>query len=65
MCALLTFPVTIDAFPASVRLRRSKTLFDLQSGKIDLIVGTHKLLQKDSFTIFAHRRRGAALRRDA
>ena len=43
-----TFPVTIDVLsrfrtPAQIK----KTLFDLQSGKIDLIVGTHKLLQKD------------------
>ena len=30
-----------------IRDRIKKTLFDLQSGKIDLIVGTHKLLQKD------------------
>ena len=42
-----TFPVTIDVLsrfrtPAQIK----KTLFDLQSGKIDLIVGTHKLLQK-------------------
>ena len=43
-----TFPVTIDVLsrfrtPAQIK----KTLFDLQSGKIDLIVGTHKLLQKE------------------
>ena len=43
-----TFPVTIDVLsrfrtPAQIK----KTLFDLQSGKIDLIIGTHKLLQKD------------------
>ena len=43
-----SFPVTIDVLsrfrtPAQIK----KTLFDLQTGKIDLIVGTHKLLQKD------------------
>ena len=43
-----TFPVTIDVLsrfrtPAQIK----KTLFDLQSGKIDLIVGTHKLLQTE------------------
>ena len=42
-----TFPVTIDVLsrfrtPAQIK----KTMFDLETGKIDLIVGTHKLLQK-------------------
>ena len=42
-----SFPVTIDVLsrfrtPAQIK----KTLQELQSGKIDLIIGTHKLLQK-------------------
>ncbi len=43
-----SFPVTIDVlsrFRTPAQLK--KTLFDLSAGKIDLIVGTHKLLQKD------------------
>ena len=43
-----TFQSPSTCSPVSAPLRRDqKTLFDLQSGKIDLIVGTHKLLQKD------------------
>ena len=34
-------------FPLPYACADQKTLFDLQSGKIDLIVGTHKLPQKD------------------
>ncbi len=33
--------------PASARQQQKKTLYDLSAGKIDLIIGTHKLLQKD------------------
>lgn len=43
-----SFPVTIDVLSRfRTAAQQKKTLFDLQNGKIDLIIGTHKLLQKD------------------
>ena len=63
------YPVDIQVMsrfrsPAQMR----STLADLKSGKCDLVIGTHRLLQKD--VEFkrpgpAHRGRGAALRRFA
>ncbi len=42
------FPVTIDVLSRfRTAAQQKKTLFDLQTGKVDLIIGTHKLLQKD------------------
>lgn len=43
-----SFPVTIDVlsrFRTATQMK--KTLQELESGKIDLIIGTHKLLQKN------------------
>lgn len=42
-----SFPVTVDVLSRfRTAAQQKKTLFDLQSGRIDLIIGTHKLLQK-------------------
>ena len=42
-----SFPVTVDVLSRfRTPAQQKKTLFDLESGKIDLIIGTHKLLQK-------------------
>ena len=42
-----SFPVTVDVLSRfRTPAQQKKTLFDLQSGRIDLIIGTHKLLQK-------------------
>ena len=42
-----SFPVTIDVLSRfRTAQQQKKTLYDLQSGKVDLIIGTHKLLQK-------------------
>ncbi len=60
-----SFPVTIDVLSRfRTPNQQKKTLYDLRTGKIDLIIGTHKLLQKDiRFKDLG--RRGAALRRHA
>ena len=43
-----SFPVTIDVLSRfRTPNQQKKTLYDLRTGKIDLIIGTHKLLQKD------------------
>ena len=50
------------------RPSRSRSLADLAAGKVDIIVGTHRLLSKDVVVPRprpARRRRGAALRRRA
>ena len=42
-----SFPVTVDVLSRfRTPAQQKKTLFDLESGKLDLIIGTHKLLQK-------------------
>ena len=42
-----SFPVTIDVLSRfRTAQQQKKTLYDLSVGKIDLIIGTHKLLQK-------------------
>lgn len=42
-----SFPVTIDVLSRfRTAQQQKKTLYDLSAGKIDLIIGTHKLLQK-------------------
>ncbi len=42
-----TYPVTIDVLSRfRTPLQQKKTLSDLSAGKVDLIIGTHKLLQK-------------------
>ena len=41
------FPVNIDVLSRfRTTAQQKKTLFDLASGRVDLIIGTHKLLQK-------------------
>ena len=43
-----SFPVTIDVLSRfRTANQQKKTLMDLRSGRVDLIIGTHKLLQKD------------------
>ena len=43
-----SFPVTIDVLSRfRTAAQQKKTLTELASGKVDLIIGTHKLLQKD------------------
>ena len=43
-----TFPVTIDVLSRfRTAAQQKKTLQELSSGRIDLVIGTHKLLQKD------------------
>ena len=64
------FPVRIDMvsrFRIEGRSRRRRST-DLAAGKVDIIVGTHRLLSKDVAVPRsrpARRRRGAALRRRA
>ena len=42
-----SFPVTIDVLSRfRTPAQQKKTLFDLETGKLDLVIGTHKLLQK-------------------
>ncbi len=42
------FPVTVDVLSRfRTSAQQKKTLKDLQAGTVDLIIGTHKLLQKD------------------
>ena len=42
-----SFPVTIDVLSRfRTAQQQKKTLYDLSVGKVDLIIGTHKLLQK-------------------
>ncbi|MGN0979209.1 MAG: transcription-repair coupling factor [Candidatus Avoscillospira sp.] len=42
-----TFPVNIDVLSRfRTAAQQKKTLYDLSVGKVDLIIGTHKLLQK-------------------
>ena len=42
-----TFPVNIDVLSRfRTAAQQKKTLYDLSIGKVDLIIGTHKLLQK-------------------
>ena len=48
MSRFRTFPVTIDVLSRfRTANQQKKTLADLESGRVDLIIGTHKLLQKD------------------
>lgn len=48
MSRFRTFPVTIDVLSRfRTANQQKKTLSELENGKIDLIIGTHKLLQKD------------------
>ena len=43
-----TFPVTIDVLSRfRTPAQQKKTLYDLSTGKIDMVIGTHKLLQKN------------------
>ena len=43
-----SFPVTIDVLSRfRTAAQQKKTLYELSTGKVDLIIGTHKLLQKD------------------
>ena len=43
-----SFPVTVEVLSRfKTAAQQRKILSDLQSGKVDLIIGTHKLLQKD------------------
>ena len=42
-----SFPVTIDVLSRfRTPAQQKKTLFELETGKLDLVIGTHKLLQK-------------------
>ena len=42
-----SFPVTVDVLSRfRMAAQQKKTLFDLESGRVDLVIGTHKLLQK-------------------
>jgi transcription-repair coupling factor (superfamily II helicase) len=42
-----SFPVTIDVLSRfRTPAQQKKTLYDLETGKLDLVIGTHKLLQK-------------------
>ncbi len=63
------FPVNIGALSRfSTPQQQRKVLSDLRTGTLDLVVGTHKLLQKDDRVPRprpSHRGRGAALWRDA
>ncbi|MBQ5749032.1 MAG: DEAD/DEAH box helicase, partial [Oscillospiraceae bacterium] len=48
MSRFRTFPVTIDVLSRfRTANQQKKTLQELENGRIDLVVGTHKLLQKD------------------
>jgi transcription-repair coupling factor (superfamily II helicase) len=62
------FPVRIDMVSRfRTKAEQKQTLEDLAAGKVDIIVGTHRLLSKDVVPRPrpARRRRGAALRRRA
>ena len=63
------FPVRIDMVSRfRTKAEQKQTLADLAAGKVDIIVGTHRLLSKDVVVQRprpARRRRGAALRRRA
>jgi transcription-repair coupling factor (superfamily II helicase) len=60
------FPVTVDMVSRFRTKQETKAILDdLTVGKVDIIVGTHRLLSKDVHFKdlgFARRRRGAALR---